>query len=81
MRSPNEVANGRVPGAKHIYVVHLAEQLDKLDPNKTIATYCGSGYRASIAASLLKRAGFSDVANTPGSWAAWNAAGLPIETS
>ncbi|CAO1667734.1 MBL fold metallo-hydrolase [Halomonas sp. MES3-P3E] len=81
VRSPNEVANGRVPGAKHIYVVHLAEQLDKLDPNKTIATYCGSGYRASIAASLLKRAGFSDVANTPGSWAAWNAAGLPIETS
>ncbi len=81
VRSPNEVANGRVPGAKHIFVAHLADQLDELDPDKTTVTYCGSGYRASIAASILKRAGFSDVANTPGSWAAWNAAGLPVETN
>ncbi|WP_346796043.1 rhodanese-like domain-containing protein [Halomonas sp. Bachu 37] len=80
VRSPNELANGRVPGAKHIFVAHLADQLDELDPDKTTVTYCGSGYRASIAASILKRAGFSDVANTPGSWAAWNAAGLPVET-
>nr|WP_290699997.1 MBL fold metallo-hydrolase [Halomonas sp. UBA3074] len=79
VRSPSEVANGRVPGAKHIFVAHLSDHLDELDPNKTTVTYCGSGYRASIAASILKRAGFSDVANTPGSWMAWNAAGLPVE--
>ncbi|SFU70515.1 MBL fold metallo-hydrolase [Halomonas korlensis] len=81
VRSPNEVASGRVPGAKHIFVAHLADQLDELDPDKTTVTYCGSGYRASIAASILKRAGFSDVANTLGSWAAWNAADLPVQTS
>ncbi|WP_411813224.1 rhodanese-like domain-containing protein [Chlorogloeopsis sp. ULAP02] len=38
----------------HIYVPHLEEHLDELDKNQAIATYCGSGYRASIAASLLK---------------------------
>ncbi|OJA07418.1 rhodanese-like domain-containing protein [Halomonas sp. QHL1] len=81
VRSSNEVASGRVPGATHLYVAHLADHFDELDPNKIIVTYCGSGYRASIAASLLKRAGFSNVANTPGSWAAWNTAGLPVETS
>lgn len=79
VRSPGEVANGRVPGAKHIFVAHLAEQLDGVDRDKTTVIYCGSGYRASIAASILKREGFQKVVNTPGSWMAWNAAGLPVQ--
>lgn len=79
VRSPNEVAKGKVPGAKHIFVPHLTDRLDELDTDKTIATYCGSGYRASIAASILKQAGFRAVANVPGSWLAWKAAGLPVE--
>lgn len=81
VRSPSEVAQGRVPGAAHIFVAHLAEHLDQLDPRKTTVTYCGSGYRASIAASILKRAGFAHVANTPGSWTAWRAAGLPVQAN
>jgi hydroxyacylglutathione hydrolase len=40
--------------------------------------YCDSGYRASIAASLLQASGF-DVANIPGSWQAWTACDLPVE--
>ena len=79
VRSPQEVAAGRVPGARHIFVAHLADRLNELDPDKTTATYCGSGYRASIAASILKKAGFCDVANVPGSWMAWKAANLPVQ--
>ncbi|WP_312913872.1 MBL fold metallo-hydrolase [Stutzerimonas nitrititolerans] len=79
VRSPQEVAAGRVPGARHIFVAHLADRLNELDPDKTTATYCGSGYRASIAASILKKAGFRDVANVPGSWMAWKAANLPVQ--
>ncbi|WP_312938390.1 MBL fold metallo-hydrolase [Stutzerimonas nitrititolerans] len=79
VRSPQEVAAGRVPGARHIFVAHLADRLNELDPDKTTATYCGSGYRASIAASILKKAGFRDVANVPGSWIAWKAANLPVQ--
>lgn len=79
VRSDGEFAKGRVPGARHLYVPHLAEQLDALDRAKTIVTYCGSGYRASIAASVLQRHGFEDVVNIPGSWQAWKAAGLPVE--
>lgn len=78
VRSPQEVAAGRVPGARHIFVAHLADRLNELDPDKTTVTYCGSGYRASIAASILKKAGFRDVANVPGSWMAWKAANLPV---
>jgi hydroxyacylglutathione hydrolase len=68
-----------VPGAKHIYVPHLIEHLDELDRHQRIATYCGSGYRASIAASLLQKHGFENVVNVPGSWNAWKAANLPVQ--
>ncbi len=79
VRGEEEVAKGRIPGARHIFVPHLEERLDELDRSRTVAVYCGSGYRASIAASLLQRHGFEDVVNIPGSWTAWRAAGLPVE--
>lgn len=79
VRGDDEYKNGFVPGAKHLFVAHLEEHLDQLDRNKTIATYCGSGYRASIAASILKKHGFEQVVNIPGSWLAWKGADLPIE--
>jgi hydroxyacylglutathione hydrolase len=60
-------------------VAHLTEHLEQLDKNQAIATYCGSGYRASIAASLLQKHGFENVINVPGSWTAWKATKLPIQ--
>ena len=79
VRSGGEWKGGHVPNAEHIYVAHLEENLGKLDKSKTIATYCGSGYRASIAASILKQNGFEKVINIPGSWNAWTEAKLPVE--
>jgi hydroxyacylglutathione hydrolase len=81
VRTNSEFNSGFVPGAKHIFVAHLAENLNKLDRSKTIATYCGTGYRASIAASLLQKHGFENVINIPGSWTAWKGAKLPVEQS
>jgi hydroxyacylglutathione hydrolase len=78
VRSDAEWQAGRVPEAQHIYVPHLEEQLDTLDRNQKIVTYCGSGYRSSIAASLLRKQGFSDVVNVPGAWTAWTAAGYEV---
>ena len=79
VRAPGELAQGRVPGALHAFVAHLPDGLAQLDRNRTVATYCGSGYRASIAASILKREGFGDVVNVPGSWTAWRQQDLPVE--
>jgi hydroxyacylglutathione hydrolase len=79
VRSDEEWEKGRVPGAQHLFVTHLAERAGELDRSKTVVTYCGTGYRASIAASLLEQQGFARVANVPGSWTAWKAAGLPVE--
>jgi hydroxyacylglutathione hydrolase len=79
VRSPGEWEKGHVPNARHNYVAHLEENLGELDRAKPVAVYCGSGFRASIAASILKRNGFGKVINIPGSWNAWTKAGLPIE--
>ena len=79
VRSDGEWKGGHVPNAEHLYVAHLEDNLGKLDKSKPVATYCGSGYRASIAASILKGAGFEKVINIPGSWNAWTKAKLPVE--
>lgn len=78
VRSPQEWQKGHAPGARHVFLPDLASRLDTLPRSRRIAVYCDSGYRASIAASLLQVKGF-DVANVPGSWQAWTACGLPVE--
>lgn len=78
VRSPQEWAKGHVRGACHIFLPELPGQLEILDKRKSITVYCDSGYRASIAASLLQSHGFK-VSNVPGSWQAWTSSGLSVE--
>ena len=79
VRAPQEWNDGHIPNATHIYLPDLPKRMDKLNKNTPVATYCHTGYRASIASSLLRQAGFEDVRNVPGSWEAWIKAELPIE--
>jgi hydroxyacylglutathione hydrolase len=79
VRSPDEWNKGHIPNARHIFLGELREHLGELDKSKPTAVYCDSGYRASIATSILKQAGFGSVCNVPGSWQAWKKAGFPVE--
>jgi len=79
VRSPSEWEEGHVPGARHIFLPELEAAAEKLSKKKPLAVYCDSGYRASIGASILRKAGFADVSNVPGSWQAWKKMGFPIE--
>jgi hydroxyacylglutathione hydrolase len=79
VRSPGEWKRGHVPGAHHVFLPELRRRLNELDRRKPTAVYCGSGYRASIATSILKPEGFNDLWNVPGSWEAWKRAKLPVE--
>ena len=79
VRSPDEWEKGHVPGAKHLFLPELREKSAKLAKKKPVAVYCDSGYRASIATSILKQEGFPCVCNVPGSWQAWKKAGFPVE--
>lgn len=79
VRSPDEWEGGHIPNARHIFLGELREKLVALDMSKPTAVYCDSGYRASIATSILKQAGFACVCNIPGSWQAWKNSGFPVE--
>jgi hydroxyacylglutathione hydrolase len=81
VRKGEEWQNGYIPGAKHIFLGDLQDKFSSLDKEQNFAVYCASGYRASIAASLLQRNGFKSVNSIPGSYMAWKAADLPIEES
>jgi rhodanese-related sulfurtransferase len=55
-RRNGERAKGGVRGSQHIPLHELGERLDEV-PGGEVWVYCGSGYRASIAASVLDRPG------------------------
>ena len=55
-RRDDERAGGGVQGSLHIPIHDLPGRLDEV-PDGDVWVYCGSGYRASIAASMLARAG------------------------
>jgi glyoxylase-like metal-dependent hydrolase (beta-lactamase superfamily II)/rhodanese-related sulfurtransferase len=55
-RRADERAAGGVRGSRHIPIHELGSRLGEL-PDGEVWVYCGSGYRAAIAASLLARAG------------------------
>jgi hydroxyacylglutathione hydrolase len=49
-----------------------------LERDALIAVHCKSGYRSTIACSLLQRAGFHNVVNVTGGFDAWLEAKLPM---
>jgi glyoxylase-like metal-dependent hydrolase (beta-lactamase superfamily II)/rhodanese-related sulfurtransferase len=55
-RRADERAGGGVRSSLHIPIHELTDRIDEV-PDGDVWVYCGSGYRASIAASLLARAG------------------------
>jgi len=79
VRDDDEVEEGRVPGALHAYVGELPETLKELDSDRHYTVMCGSGSRATIAASLLLRGGFERVDVYLGSFSAWAGQGLALE--
>ncbi|MBA3584289.1 MAG: rhodanese-like domain-containing protein, partial [Gemmatimonadetes bacterium] len=57
----------------------LQDRLDEVPWNGSgVAVVCGSGYRSTVAASVLERAGFRNVLNIAGGMTAWRRVGLPV---
>jgi hydroxyacylglutathione hydrolase len=78
VREIGEWEEGYIEGEHHIYVGDLKERLDEVPIDKYIVLYCDTGNRASIAASVLKKNGYKELANVLGSIRAWKATGFPL---
>ncbi len=77
VRMDSEWDEGHIEDAVHISLDKLPERLESLDLRGPTAVICGSGYRSSIAVSLLQQHGFRNVANVLGGMSAWDRAILP----
>jgi hydroxyacylglutathione hydrolase len=79
VRQPNEWQDGHMPRAMYISRGELPQRIAELPQDHPVAVHCGNGYRSSVAASLVQRAGHENVYNVLGGFSAWKNAGLPVE--
>ncbi len=81
VRTPEEVAQGKIPGASvlNIYDDDFERKLNLMQKDKPIYVYCRSGGRSSQAARKMVELGFSAVYNLDGGIGAWNKANLPTQ--
>lgn len=78
VRQDDEWQQGHLPDAEHFFFGRFRDEQPDIDKKQSVVTYCATGYRASLAASLLQKRGWEDARAFPGSWKAWKAQGLPI---
>jgi hydroxyacylglutathione hydrolase len=79
VRNPGEWNEAHLRGSLLVPLNHLEDQLRDLPRDRKIAIHCASGYRSSIAASMLERHGIVGVADLIGGIQAWQNAGCPTE--
>lgn len=72
VRAASEYSTKNIPGSIHCVLHDLPGRTQEFkNRSKTLALICGSGYRSTIAASLLERAGIDKVTNVSGGMIAW----------
>ncbi len=79
VRRPGEQATtGVVPNAELICLEKLEQNLAQLDKDEHYYVHCAGGYRSVIAASLLKRHGFTKLTNVYGGMGAIKNTGVEL---
>lgn len=78
VRRDGEWQAGHLENAQLWPLDRLRDSLPPLDKNAAIAVHCKSGYRSTIACSLLQRAGYINVVNVTGGFDAWRQEQLPV---
>jgi hydroxyacylglutathione hydrolase len=72
-------AVGHIHGAHHIYIGELPRHIDEIPKNEQIVVYCDTGYKGSLAVSILANHQYHNVTNVLGGMTAWKRAGFRIE--
>ncbi len=77
VRTRGEWEKKHIEGAVHIPLPSLSARFAEVPKDQPVALVCGSGYRSSIAASLLQTHGFGQLQNVMGGMGAYVEANCP----
>ena len=81
VRTPAEWNVGRIQAAEHLPLSAIFEErYPEVDKTEALVLQCGSGYRSNIAASVLRKKGYTNVMSLAGGVFAWSNAGYPLTT-
>jgi rhodanese-related sulfurtransferase len=78
VREPYEWEAGRIVGALHIELEHLARRSGEVERDKPVVFHCRLGRRSAMATEAFRASGY-DAYNMAGGIEAWAEAGLPLE--
>ena len=74
VRSPEENAQGAIPGSLNIPNTELRERINEVPNDKPIVVYCGVGLRGYLAERILRQKGYEDVYNLSGGYTTYSIA-------
>ncbi len=81
VRTPDEYKEGHIAGAVNVDFLgkDFADQLAKLDKEKTYVVHCRSGGRSTKSLETFQKLGFKSIVHLDNGFGSWQKAGLPVE--
>ena len=81
VRERDEVADGKIPGARHVPRGFLDLRIEDITPDRDaeIVLYCAGGTRSALAARAIGELGYTRVSSMEGGFGAWKRAGFDFE--
>jgi len=81
VRNPGERDSGFIEGSVHIPLPELADRHREIPQDKMLVVHCRSGWRSSVAASLLRARGHNGTTDLIGGYTAWDEVAAPASHS
>ncbi len=81
VRSPGEFEGGHIESAVNVPLNRLQKHLDEVPRGTELALICGTGYRSTIAVSILAGHGFDRLLDIRGGMQAWGSGETACATS
>jgi rhodanese-related sulfurtransferase len=78
VRTPAEVARGKIQGSENLPLHVIPLKVDELDTDDTIIFYCQTGARSAQACAFMTSKGVDNCYNLRGGIVTWAQMGFPI---
>jgi len=78
VRNPGERDDGFIPGSLHIPLAELPQRRGEIPEDRPVIVHCASGWRSSVAASLLRASGRGGVTDVVGGYNEWSRLHTPV---